>query len=57
MRPILNEKLLRLGAAGEFDDVRMDKIASLRLAIAAGTYHVSAEEVAAKMIEDAMRWH
>jgi len=33
------------------DSVRMDKVAEVRAAIAAGTYHVSAEAVAGKVVD------
>jgi anti-sigma28 factor (negative regulator of flagellin synthesis) len=33
------------------DDVRLEKIANIKKALADGTYHVSAEELARKLIE------
>jgi flagellar biosynthesis anti-sigma factor FlgM len=46
------ERPLEIEAGAEHDDVRIEKIARLRAAIANGTYSVSAEALAEKMIED-----
>jgi flagellar biosynthesis anti-sigma factor FlgM len=45
------ERPLEIEAGAEHDDVRIEKIARLRAAIANGTYSVSAEALAEKMIE------
>jgi flagellar biosynthesis anti-sigma factor FlgM len=45
------ERQLEIEAGTEHDDARSEKIARLRAAIANGTYSVSAEALAEKMIE------
>jgi flagellar biosynthesis anti-sigma factor FlgM len=50
-QPSDSESLVQDANAEPIDEVRREKIETLRKAVADGTYNVSAEEVARKLIE------